>query len=416
MFNAKGKRIGGMWVRVPSSQIHSESPCGVWAVFDSDKRRVRGLWYRFANGPFYAQVDEKTPKGGRRSIKVPLDADTLARAREAHRRLVIKSKDGELPVFGKTPPFDEYAREFIGQLQKSGKKRKSTVKSYAGHVKNWCAYFSDTPLARITYTMIESGLEWLVATRGVKPRTVNLHLVTLRNVFMRAKRDGWIKTPPYDGEPMWREVLQVKRPLFTPEELDRLCEKALSLSRNGRQFVDFMLLMCFSGGRMAETLRLRWCHVDWGNEQIVIGADGLSKGKKPRMVNFNGNLAAHLKEMHSRQLSDEWLFPSAQRGLEGEAARSFRETLLLAREAAGLGTARKERTGFAVGFHDARHFFASHVVMSGTDFKTAARWLGHTDDGILLAQVYSHLSDEHAKQAAKRVTFGPIIIEGQAAA
>ncbi len=101
VFNGKGKRIGGVWVRVPNTQLHSDSPCGVWAVFDSDKRRVRGLWYRFANGPFYAQIDEKTPKGERRSIKVPLDADTLAKAREAHRRLVIKSKDGELPVLAK---------------------------------------------------------------------------------------------------------------------------------------------------------------------------------------------------------------------------------------------------------------------------------------------------------------------------
>jgi hypothetical protein len=233
VFNGKGKRIGGVWVRVPNTQLHSDSPCGVWAVFDSDKRRVRGLWYRFANGPFYAQIDEKTPKGERRSIKVPLDADTLAKAREAHRRLVIKSKDGELPVFGKTPPFDEYARGFIEQLQKSGKKLKSTVKSYAGHVKNWCTFFGDTPIGRITYTLIESGLDWLTTERCVKPRTVNLHLVTLRNVFIRAKRDGWIKTLPYAGESMWREVLQVKRPLFTCEELDRLCEKALNLSRNG---------------------------------------------------------------------------------------------------------------------------------------------------------------------------------------
>ena len=67
VFNVKGKRIGGMWVRVPSSQLHSDFPCGVWAVFNSDKRRVRGLWYRFPKGPFYAQVDEKTPKGERRS-------------------------------------------------------------------------------------------------------------------------------------------------------------------------------------------------------------------------------------------------------------------------------------------------------------------------------------------------------------
>ena len=49
-----------------------------------------------------------------------MDADTLAKAREAHRRLVIKSKDGELPVFGTTPPFDEYARELLGKAIELG--------------------------------------------------------------------------------------------------------------------------------------------------------------------------------------------------------------------------------------------------------------------------------------------------------
>ena len=31
--DAKGKRITGLWVRVPDKQLHSEIPRGVWAVF-----------------------------------------------------------------------------------------------------------------------------------------------------------------------------------------------------------------------------------------------------------------------------------------------------------------------------------------------------------------------------------------------
>ena len=33
---------------------------------------------------------------------------------------MIKSKDGELPVFGTTPPFDEYARELLGKAIELG--------------------------------------------------------------------------------------------------------------------------------------------------------------------------------------------------------------------------------------------------------------------------------------------------------
>jgi len=34
------------------------------------------------------------------------------------------------------------------------------------------------------------------------------------------------------------------------------------------------------------------------------------------------------------------------------------------------------------GFHDCRHHFISYAVMSGIDFMTIARWVGHKDGGI----------------------------------
>ena len=66
---AKGKRITGLWVRVPDKQLHSEIPRGVWAVFGGDGNRERGLWYRYPHGPFYAQITDKTPNRPRPASK-----------------------------------------------------------------------------------------------------------------------------------------------------------------------------------------------------------------------------------------------------------------------------------------------------------------------------------------------------------
>ena len=44
--------------------------------------------------------------------------------------------------------------------------------------------------------------------------------------------------------------------------------------------------------------------------------------------------------------------------------------------------------------------------MSGIDYMTIARWVGHQDGGILIGKVYGHLSNEHAKRQATKVNFG----------
>jgi hypothetical protein len=43
--------------------------------------------------------------------------------------------------------------------------------------------------------------------------------------------------------------------------------------------------------------------------------------------------------------------------------------------------------------------------MSGVDFMTVARWLGHKDGGILIGKVYGHLANEHTRAQAQRVVF-----------
>ena len=61
--------------------------------------------------------------------------------------------------------------------------------------------------------------------------------------------------------------------------------------------------------------------------------------------------------------------------------------------------------------HLCRHFFISMCVMSGIDFMTIAKWVGHQDGGVLIGKVYGHLSNEHAQRQAQRVSFGPAVVE-----
>ena len=48
-------------------------------------------------------------------------------------------------------------------------------------------------------------------------------------------------------------------------------------------------------------------------------------------------------------------------------------------------------------FHDLRHTFASHLIMSGVDITTVSRLLGHKSLKMTLR--YSHLAPAHLKNA-----------------
>jgi len=52
-------------------------------------------------------------------------------------------------------------------------------------------------------------------------------------------------------------------------------------------------------------------------------------------------------------------------------------------------------------FHDLRHTFASHLVMSGVDLRTVQQVLGHTELKMTLR--YAHLSSGHVLKSLERL-------------
>ena len=169
----------------------------------------------------------------------------------------------------------------------------------------------------------------------------------------------------------------------------------VACDKNAAQFADYLRFLAYTGAREQEALKVRWDDVDMASERVTIGTGGVSKNHEACSVEFNDKLGALLGDMGKRRAPDcSWNFPSPQRGPRDEHVRTFRESLLLARKAAGLAWA---------GFHDLRHFFASFCVMAGLDFMTIAAWLGHKDGGILVGKIYGYLLDDNRKQAARKV-------------
>jgi integrase len=382
----------------------SHSPYKYKKVLDGRKQPIRGLWER--NGKFIARLSVEDDNGTKRSQWVALDgAVTIPQAQERLKTLHVDRTRNELPTLKRTPKFADFADKYFTLLESEpDRKRASTVEKEKSAIELWTAHMGGVRLDKIRKLHINSFIQKRQAD-GMKGRTVNLDIIALRNILKRAIDDGWIKNLPTEN---LRPLQQTppKRELVTQAEIDKLCAAGLTVSKNGQEFSDYILLMAYSGARRNEALRLKWSDVDFQQGQLTIGSDGLNKGHEVRRVDLNTNLQKHLQSMSTRRAPDsEWLFPSPQRGKKDIAAKTFKQSLSAAR-------AKAEMPKF--GFHDCRHFFVSYCVMSGIDFMTIAKWAGHKDGGVLIGKVYGHLADAHTKQQAQRVNFGPQVVEALA--
>jgi integrase len=375
---------------------------------------------------------------GRKMVKwVPLNAETAAAAQEEFRTLLVERSEDRLRHVGRCPKFSDYVEQTYEQwLATSGKKPDTLVTEHV-HLKQLREAIGHLSLDKIRPYHVTGHLQKL-KERGKANRTCNLTLVVLRNVLKNAKIDGFIKSLPVEGIP-WQRSEKKARRLYTREDVDQFCQAASVASKNGTEFADYVRLLSFCGAREQETIKLRWADVDFEHKLLTIGAAADTKNREARRVDFNGELETHLKAMHARRAPDsQWLFPSPRRGERDEHAKTFRESLLLTRTASGwicldckkatfgretpkacppCQRARLEAKERALpeylqrfGFHDCRHHFISYAVMSGIDFMTIARWVGHKDGGILIGKVYGHLSNEHAQAQAARLNLGPTVV------
>ena len=377
-------------------------------VRDSRNRRIPGLYLR--HGRYYGQLWSDAGNGKKTARRFALkDGDnepvrTLKEAREALEIKRHERRERRLPTPGHKPRLIDYCVTYFDKA-KVQRKRLGTLEGERQALARWCDHIGHVRIDRIATPAIAAFVDrrlkgGIICGRklgAASERTANLDLMRLRNVLKTAIDDGYLRELP--RMKMLDEPPPPKRDLVTPAEFDRLIDGARNAcEKNGDQLADYLRFLAFSGAREKEALRIKWADVDFDRDRVTIGADRLTKNWESRTVEFNPQLGALLREMHERRAPDcSWLFPSPQRGARDEHAKSFRESLKIARKAAGLQW---------IGFHDLRHYFCSVCVMAGIDFMTIAAWLGHKDGGILIGKVYGHLLDEHRQRMAAKLTIG----------
>ena len=365
-------------------------------VLDGRKQPIRNLWQR--GDKFYARLNVTLPSGAKVQKRITLTAATVHAAKDELATLRQQRNANTLPLVQASPLFTEFAETYVTAHRNL--KRPGTLDCEQVHLNHWGGFFEGVRLHKISKAAILAFRAKKLA-EGWTGRSANLSLTVLRNVLNHAVDNGLILKSPADGIRPVKWVPK-KRSLVTHAEIESLCAAAIEHLQNGQQVADYVRVMARCGSRRNETLRLKWSDVDWERKQLTIGADGMTKNHKARVVDFNPGLESHLRDMHSRKRGDcEFLFPTV-RGDTSGPFKTFIESVRIARKHAGLPH---------FGFHDARHHFISMAVMSGIDSMTIASWVGHQDGGVLIGKVYGHLADAHKKHQAQRLTFAPAVAE-----
>ena len=358
-------------------------------VKDRANRRIRGLWKR--NGVFYVQTTITDPSTGLKKIsRLRLaDATDIDSAKTEAGKLRQRIAAGETVHGRQGPTFSEYREHYIKTAV--GKKPK-TLYNENYFLKAWQEFLGeDIKIGAITKQNVLAFRVELTKS-NYSHRTVNLHVVALRNLFKTAKVEGYFPGPlPTDGVTQLK-IDHTERKLLTNEQIDAICNEALTKhKRNGQQFADFIRLLAYCGGRTAEVLKLTWADVDFKNNVLVFKGV-YTKNSETRRVDFNPDLRRHLRSMFARKTSEP-LFPS---GRTENPVTSFKTIL------------RKIRTDIGLPHftnHLLRHYFISMAVMAGIDFMTIAKWVGHKDGGVLIGKTYGHLHREHMAKMARKLKF-----------
>ncbi len=174
-------------------------------------------------------------------------------------------------------------------------------------------------------------------------------------------------------------------------------EKLLTLietsgAAQAKDCADLVRFLSFTGCRISEMKQAFWRDVAWQSNEMSIHCakrrrtSSAALTRTVPMIPALRQLLERLRQEQQPQPDDRICKLSECQGALTRACRL-------------VGCARLTH-------HSLRHLFATRCVESGIDIPTVARWLGHSDGGMLALKIYGHLRREHSQNMAAKVTFG----------
>ncbi len=133
-----------------------------------------------------------------------------------------------------------------------------------------------------------------------------------------------------------------------------------------------------------EVSNLKWSDLDFQNNLTVLSD---TKSGKTREIPLNKAMREVLLSV-PRHIKSDYVFCNQEGRPYTDIRRSFNSAL----KKAGI----EDFT-----FHDLRHTFASHMVMSGIDINTLKEILGHST--ITMTQRYAHLAPSFKQRSMQNI-------------
>ena len=211
-------------------------------------------------------------------------------------------------------------------------------------------------------------------SKKVAPATINRSLACLKSMFNKA-----IAWKRFSGPNPVREVKLYKENNQRLRFLEK--EEIGRLMVNCDGFLRALVIVALNTGmRLGELRQLKWRDVDYKRETIYLRE---TKNGETREIPMNEYVKNAFIAV-SKHPESPYIFCKQDGNPFGDIRKSF-------------WTALKKSGIVGFHFHDLRHTFASHLVMSGHDLNTVRELLGHKT--IQMTLRYAHLSPKHKKRA-----------------
>ena len=220
--------------------------------------------------------------------------------------------------------------------------------------------------------------------RELSTASINRLIALLSKMFHDAIRWGYMEQSP---------VQHIQKLHEEPQGFTFLeSGEVMKLLENAGSVYGLVMGGLMTGMRMGELLGLKWNQVNLRRGTIVLYR---TKSKKPRILPIHPDLGIYLEQVH-KSAKGEYVFPQPT----GEPWKDVHRAWNSALERSGINR--------HVRFHDLRHTFASHFMMSGGNILHLQKILGHSD--LKLTLRYAHLAPDFMSEDIKKLSFGRYLV------
>ena len=363
----------------------------------------RGLMRRRGTDKWEVVLSHRDPLSGEqvRSFHT-IEAKTKKRAEKARDEL-IKDLERKGAAYTSKETLAEFLEQFVKYKENSGAIERSTINHYRKQARVICRYIGGTRLSEVGIPEVSRWMTQMIE-EGYAPRSVAKPYGVLRQAMKHAVALDLVTKNPCDFcKPP--KIQRKKMQVLNREERTRMLK--LAQEAEPEPLALAVELALTTGMRRGEVCGLRWS--DLGDGTITVNrAISLDSGtpyiKEPktqgsrRTIPLTKRLYAVLRavEKDRRYVASELGVPFGDPyilGTPDPKSRPYHPTRLT-REFKSFC----KMNGFDLTFHDLRHTFATMMIAGGTDVRTVASYLGHSNVAMTL-NTYAEV-DPDAKLAA----------------